>query len=333
MEDWKKKGNILEGEAYILYYLKGVGIPEVKSFGVYGKYKVLVQTLLGDSLEVLFGKMKYNLPIKDVCMIAIQLLDRLEFIHSKFIIHRDLKPDNIMIDLETRRIIYLIDFGLAKKYRSERTGKHIKFTIPRRLTGTARFCSANALRGTEQSRRDDLESLAYILIYLAKKGILPWQGLNITNKIERYKKIYYIKQNIRPEILCKELPQEFLNFLKYAKGLNFEEDPNYDYLRGLFFKILNKNDLNFSWLKIYNIKENLQIKDFENKQGRIVNLKRKKSCLQARILKNIQTSKERQNNIKNIGENKLLSKIEEKQEQREKEYIKKKIKKGKNIKK
>ena len=87
--------------------------------------------------------------LKDVCMIAIQMLERLEFIHSKYVIHRDLKPENIVVDFETKTIIYLIDFGLAKKYRSSRTGKHIKFSVPKRLTGTARFCSVNALRGTE----------------------------------------------------------------------------------------------------------------------------------------------------------------------------------------
>ena len=334
MEEWKKKGNILEGEAYFLYYLRSIGIPEVKSFGVYNKYKILVQTLLGDSLEALFIKMKYKFTIKDICMIAIQLLDRLEFIHSKFIIHRDLKPENIMVDLETKSIIYLIDFGLAKKYRSGRSGKHIKFTIPRRLTGTARYASANALRGTEQSRRDDLEAAAYVLIYLAKKGDLPWTGLNISNKIERYKKIYYIKKNIKPENLCKGLPQEIADFLKYIKGLQFEEDPNYVYLRGLFIQILNKkelsNDLNFSWLKNNEIKNVLQIKNYENKHGRMSSLTKKKSCPQARLLKNIQTSKEREKNIKKISENKLLNEIEEKQEQREKEFIlKKKIKKEK----
>ena len=82
-------------------------------------------------------------------MIEIKLLDRQEFIHSKYIIRRDIKPDNIMVDLETKSIIYLIDFGLSKKYRSGRQGKHIKFTIPRRLIRTVRYASANASWVTE----------------------------------------------------------------------------------------------------------------------------------------------------------------------------------------
>ena len=169
IEDWKTKGNFLEGEAYILYELKGIGVPEVISFRNVGKYKVLVETLFGETLLDLFKKLKQNFHIKDICMIAIQLIEILEYIHSKFIIHRDLKPDNIVVDYETKRTISLIDFGLAKKYRSSRTGNHIKFSMPKIAIGTIYYCSINANRGGQQSRRDDLESVAYILILFAKK--------------------------------------------------------------------------------------------------------------------------------------------------------------------
>ena len=325
IEEWKKKGNILEGEAYFLFYLKGVGIPEVKSFGVSGKYKILVETLLGDSLETIFNKMKYRFTLKDVCMIALQVLDRLEFVHSKYIIHRDIKPDNIMVDFETKRIIYLIDFGLSKKYRSARTGRHIKFTIPRRLTGTARYASVNALRGTEQSRRDDLESVGYVLIYFVKKGDLPWIGLNIEDKIARYKKIYYIKRDIKLELLCSGIENEFLDYIKYVRNLNFEQTPNYGYLKGLFMNILNRSqffvDYKLSWLSHKEISKNIKKDNNENNRVRNSSLTRRKSSPQMRILKNIQTSKERENNLKVINESKLLTELEEKQEQREKEFI------------
>ena len=333
VEDYKKTESILEGEAFFLFFLKGYGIPEVKSYGIFGKYKVLVQTLLGDSLEIIFIKMRYNLSIKDICMVAIQLLDRLEFIHSKYIIHRDIKPDNIMIDYETKRIIYLIDFGLAKKYRSSRTGKHIKFTIPKRLTGTARYASVNALRGTEQSRRDDLESAGYVFVYLAQKGDLPWQGLNIEDKLERYKKIYLIKRDIKPNILCKGLPKEFAEYIKYVKGLPFEDEPNYNYLKGLFTDVLTqkmlKNDLHFSWLENKEIKKDIKINNLDNKQGTKKSSLKRKTCPQARLYKNIQTSKEKEKNLKKVSENKILSEIEEKQEQREKDILLKR-KKNKN---
>ena len=301
IEEYKKKGDSLESEAYFLFYLKGIGIPEVKSFGICGKYKVLVQTLLGESLEDIFTKLNYKFTIKDICMLAIQLMDRFEFIHSKYIIHRDIKPDNITVDYETAKIIYLIDFGLAKKYRSSRTGKHIKFSIPKRLNGTARYASKNALSGKEQSRRDDLEAIGYVLIYLAKEGYLPWKGLKASNKMERYKKIYYIKKTIAPEKLCSGLPEEFCEYIKYTKNLNFEEEPNYKYLRDLFIKILDKNnfknDLIFSWIKYLQInKKNNCYDSINNVNTKKINLSKRRTSPRIRLIGSIQNSKEKNKN-------------------------------------
>ena len=320
IEEYKKKGDLLESEAYYLYYLKGIGIPEVKSFGIYGKYKVLVQTLLGDSLEDIFKKLNNNFTLKDICMIAIQLMDRFEYIHSKYIIHRDIKPDNITVDYETKKIIYLIDFGLAKKYRSSRTGKHIKFSIPKRLTGTARKASKNALRGKEQSRRDDLEAIGYVLIFFLKGGHLPWQGLKVSNKLERYKKIYLLKKTIEPESLCSDLPIEFCEYLKYVKSLKFEEEPNYKFLRELFINVLNKNniknDLIFSWLKYgqININNNNNDLNINENNKRIYNSKRRISPIM-KIIKNIENNREK-NKINNIDEKNKIIDIEKKQEEK-----------------
>ena len=294
-EDWKIKGNFLESEAYFLYYLKGFGIPEIKSFGSYKRYKILIQTLLGEDLDVLFANQLYNINLKDICMIAIQLLDRLEFIHSKYVIHHDLKPDNILVDLKTKSIIYLIDFGSAKKYRSGKTKKHIKFSLLKKVCGTIRYCSINANRGCEQSRRDDLEAAGYILIYLAKKRYLPWMGLNISNKRQLYINIYKIKKKIKEEVLCQNLPKEFCNYLKYVKSLEFEEDPDYNYLRSLFLNILEsmqyKYDFKFSW----NFKFGLKLNKSSRSNAIKYNLlSKKKETFHMRILKHIQNIQEKE---------------------------------------
>ena len=300
VEDWKKQGNLLEGETYFLFQLKGLGVPEVKSFGRCGKYKILVETLLGNSLEEIFKILNKTLTLKDICMIAIQLVERLEYIHSKFIVHRDIKPENLMIDIETKRYIYLIDFGLAKRYRSGRTGHHIKFSIPKKLTGTARYASKNALRGCEQSRRDDLESAGYVLIYLAKNGKLPWKGLKICNKFERYNQIYIIKKYIEPEKLCFGLPNEFCDYIKYVNGLKFEEEPNYQYLKGLFIKCLNNlgfnNDLNFSWLTT-------EEKSYNFNKMKINEYYKTRISPQSKIIKNIENNKDKKKEINNSNNN------------------------------
>ena len=166
----KKIGNeSLLNESSFLMSVQGHGIPKVISFGISGKYYVLVMELLGKSLD----KIKKPMCLKDVCIIAIQILDRLEFIHSRFILHRDIKPTNFLLDNKNESTIYLIDFGVAKKFRSSNTKKHIKYENIRRLTGTPEFSSLNATSGYSQSRRDELESLGYMLIYLIK-GKLPW---------------------------------------------------------------------------------------------------------------------------------------------------------------
>ena len=252
------KETFLETESLLLKYLKGPGIPTLEKFGSTEKYHLLIEQLLGKSLEVLFTNSHGNFNIKDVSMIGIQVIDRLEHIHSKYIIHRDIKPDNFVIGKnENNKIIYLIDYGLAKKYRSSRTMKHIEFRLTRRLTGTARYASINALRGGEQSRRDDLESTAYMLLYFLR-GSLPWKGVSGVTKAEKYKKIFLLKKNTSPEELCENLPNEFKDFYLYAKNLEFEEDPDYNYCRGLFNNVIKRlyntdNDMIFMWCKEINI--------------------------------------------------------------------------------
>jgi serine/threonine protein kinase len=158
--------------------------------------------LLGPSLEDLFSFCGRKFQTKTVLMIADQLISRVEYVHSKNFIHRDIKPDNFLIGLGKRsNLIFLIDFGLAKKFRDAKTHQHIPYKENKNLTGTARYASINAHLGIEQSRRDDLEAIGYVLVYFAK-GKLPWQGVNAQGKAEKYHKIMEKKMATPVEYLC-----------------------------------------------------------------------------------------------------------------------------------
>ena len=208
--------------------------------------------LLGSSLEDIFQKQQKKFSIKTVCMVGIQMLDRLEFIHNKNIIHRDIKPDNFVLGLDNKsHIIYVLDFGLSKKYRSSRTHQHIKFSVNKKLTGTARYASINALKGCEQSRRDDLEAIGYVLMYFLRSS-LPWQGLHVHKGEDRYKKILTKKRGTSAEELCKGFPNEFAEYINYTRNLEFEADPDYKFLRGLLLSVLEKEnqpyDFCYDWV-------------------------------------------------------------------------------------
>ena len=186
-------------------------------------------------------------------MVGIQIIDRLEFIHNKNIIHRDIKPDNFVIGIENKsHIVYVLDFGLSKKFRSSRTHQHIKYTVNKKLTGTARYASINALKGCEQSRRDDLEAIGYVLMYFLR-GSLPWQGLHVHKGEDRYKKILQKKRSTSAEELCKGFPKEFVDYINYTRNLEFESDPDYNYLRNLLVNVLQhencKFDFWYDWVK------------------------------------------------------------------------------------
>ena len=147
------------------------------SYGIQNQENRLVLELLGDSLETCFRNSQQEFTIKDVLMIGIQAIERIESFHKKGFIHRDIKPENMLFGRnENSNKLYLVDFGLSKKYLVNK--KHIKFREGKSLIGTVRYCSINAHTGKETSRRDDLISLGYVLTYLLKgKEGLPWQNL------------------------------------------------------------------------------------------------------------------------------------------------------------
>ena len=300
MENKESGQNLLESEAYFLCYLRGYGIPAVKSYGFSGTYNIMVMELLGKSLEDLFQEYKKKFSLKTVCLLAQQMLDRMEFIHNKHIIHRDIKPDNFVMGLNNKSdIIYILDFGLAKKYRSSRTLQHIKFNINKKLTGTARYASINALRGCEQSRRDDLEAIGYVLMYFLR-GSLPWQGLKVDRKEDRYKKIYEKKKETSPEELCSGFPPELAEYVRYTRNLEFEQNPDYNYLRGLFRKIMedkgyDPNDIKFDWSKDIKYKDNYQRNNLNALKNNIENLQ------------NDEKEKDMQNNNEILGNKHLIT--------------------------
>ena len=225
----------------------GVGIPSIKWFGVEGDYNVLVMELLGKSVEDLFVLCNRKLSVKTVAMLAEQMISRVEYFHNKGLIHRDMKPDNFTIGAGNKsNEIFIIDYGLSKRYRDPKTHKHIPFREGKQLTGTARYASINTHLGIEQSRRDDLEGIAYVLIYLLK-GSLPWQGLKAANRKERYEKISEKKISTPVDVLCNGIPPEFATFLLQVRRLDFTDKPDYALYKQMFRDLLLREGYTFDY--------------------------------------------------------------------------------------
>jgi serine/threonine protein kinase len=249
----------LRFEAKVYYELRNQpGVPKLIHYGQDGQYNVLVIQRLGHSLEHLFKYCDRRFSLKTVLLLGDQMLQRLETLHDNRVIHRDLKPDNFVFGLGKHcNELYLIDFGLSKCYVHPDTQVHIPFQTGKSLIGTPRYASVNNHLGMEQSRRDDLESLAYLLLYFWG-GKLPWQAKEQTRSSARkneyapsFQDIADWKQRINASEICLGAPKELVALLQYSQALGFYEKPDYIRLRemlsALFTAMGFVRDNRFDW--------------------------------------------------------------------------------------
>jgi serine/threonine protein kinase len=223
--------SLLKNEASVYKLLENIsGIPRLRSYGTEGKFNYMVIDLLDKSLEDMRITCGNTLSLKTVLVLGIQMLKRIECVHLEGIIHRDIKPDNFLIKNNNNQI-YLIDFGLSKRYLDS-FDKHIKINTGRKLMGTARYASINVHNGITPTRRDDIESIGYVLLYLLI-GYLPWQSIKADTREKRYKLIGKIKKETDLWNISKDIPGELIIFINYCRNLSFSEKPNYNYLKNL----------------------------------------------------------------------------------------------------
>ena len=279
LESIKNPELYLELEAMYLFSFKDLGIPKLISTGKTKSYIVLVEEKLGPSLYQLFLKNKKKFSLNEICCIGIQCIERLKTIHSKNYIHRNIKPENFKIGLNDPNVVYLQNFYLCEKFRSDTTKKHAELTMANKIVGTERYGSVNALKGWRQGRKDDLESLCYMLIYFFL-GKLPWQDIKAESQSDKYKKLLNKKKKFNIDHYKDIIPEEFRIIFKSIKNLKFDENPKYSFYIRYLQNIreqngcYNQND--FFWIKKnYKLKKN--------------NIKTKKEGFRERLIEKLNT--------------------------------------------
>jgi len=261
--EWTKaeKGRRLLAEAQLCQTLAPGGptlkqhasrvcVPAVHAWGTEQDYNFMAMELCGPSLEDLFVSCGRKFSLKTVLMLGLQMVDCMEYVHSLGILHRDIKPNNFLIGVSGSSRVFIVDFGLAKRYRDEK-GEHIPSCKKKGLTGTVRYTSQNVHQGLEPSRRDDLGAIGYVLMYF-NRGRLPWQGINASSKKTKQRRIGRKKARTSHDELCKGFPREFVKYLEYCDALGYTEEPDYEYLRSLLRDVsVRENiqlDKRFDWM-------------------------------------------------------------------------------------
>lgn len=246
------KHSVIKDEMKILQDLSGgEGIPNIYYYGQIDEYKVLVMDLLGPSLDKFYKISDKKLTLETTVNFGIEMIHRIEYVHSKNYLHRDIKPNNFLLgkfDKNFNKVdntVYIVDFGLSKPYVDPLTNKHYEYRDNSRFVGTPRYASLNTHLGIRQGRRDDLEAIVYVLIYFLKSE-LPWQGIKAKTKSEKKEKIKNKKKRISINKLCEGLPMEFFHIVDYVKNLQFEDKPNYDYIRRMLSRVKSDFNLNFN---------------------------------------------------------------------------------------
>jgi serine/threonine protein kinase len=221
---------LLQNEVAIYEKLREIkNIPTLYAYGIEGKFNYMVMDLLEQSAEQLRMDYGDQISLKVVLHLATQMLTLVEQIHAYGILHRDLKPANFLLKTNAQQIseLYLIDFGLAKCFLDEKS-RHLSIKTNEVIVGTQRYMSINTHQGLTASRRDDLESIGYIIIFLYH-GQLSWQNQKSISKVVELKQKLDYSDTIG----------EFVLFVRYCRNLGFTDKPNYAYLRGML-ENLNK---------------------------------------------------------------------------------------------
>lgn len=209
------------------------GLPKIYDFIQTPQFNIMTMQLLGKNLNDIYMLCNKKFHLETVFAIGIQLVTIMEKMHESGYIHRDIKPNNFLVGKQRPDKIFITDFGLSKKY-IDHTGNHIKQNDDATFVGTVRYASLNVHHGIEPSRRDDLESIGYMLIFFLL-GFLPWQGLGKDkSKDEMILTIGKVKRETDISELCQSLPSCFKDYIYYCRNLQFNDKPSYKFLRDLF---------------------------------------------------------------------------------------------------